>query len=332
MKLRLSTLHIRPLKEYGIALGATLIAFFVRFLLDPLLGDHLPFFTFFLAVMVATWYGGAGASLTAAVAGGLLSNWFFMTPRCSLELKGIQQQVGYYVVMITFIWFGQALRRAREQSDITADNIRREIVERKRAETALRESEARLKLFIEHAPAAIAMFDTTMRYLAVSRQFMKDYGITEDPLGQSHYEQFPELPERWKEVHRRALAGEVLQADADPFIRAAGRIQYLKWEARPWQTAGGDIGGILIAIEEVTSRVQAAEALRLSEERLRSILDQAPVAIFIKDPQGRYLFINENAVEALNLDRDKAQGKTDHELLAADLAQQFAEGRRFMSS
>jgi PAS domain S-box-containing protein len=255
-----------------------------------------------------------------------------MTPRYSLELKGIQQQVGYYVVMITFIWFGQALRRAREQSDITADNIRREIVERKRAETALRESEARLKLFIEHAPAAIAMFDTTMRYLAVSRQFMKDYGITEDPLGQSHYEQFPELPERWKEVHRRALAGEVLQADADPFIRADGRIQYLKWEARPWQTAGGAIGGILIAIEEVTSRVQAAEALRLSEERLRSILDRAPVAIFIKDPQGRYLFINENAVEALNLDRDKAQGKTDHELLAADLAQQFAEGRRFMSS
>ncbi|HRD91730.1 MAG TPA: PAS domain S-box protein, partial [Accumulibacter sp.] len=91
------------------------------------------------------------------------------------------------------------------------------------------ESEARLRLFIDHAPAALAMLDREMRYLAVSRRWLKDYGLDDcELLGRSHYEIFPEISEAWRDVHRRVLAGEVLRADEERFVRYDGTAQWLR--------------------------------------------------------------------------------------------------------
>lgn len=77
-------------------------------------------------------------------------------------------------------------------------------------------------MFVEHAPASIAMLDRGRRYVACSRRWREDFRLRGDPTGRSHYEIFPEIPERWRGVHRRALAGEVLSAEEDPFERADG--------------------------------------------------------------------------------------------------------------
>ena len=146
--------------------------------------------------------------------------------------------------------------------------IARDITDRKRVEAALLESESRLRLFIEHAPAALAMFDHEMRYLAFSTRWLSDYELESDILGRSHYDIFPEVPERWKVIHRRGLSGEVVRSDEDRFEREDGSVIWLRWEVRPWIAADGSVGGIVIFSEDITESKKAEAELRRQKDLL----------------------------------------------------------------
>jgi CRP-like cAMP-binding protein len=70
---------------------------------------------------------------------------------------------------------------------------------------------------------------------------------------------FPEIPEAWIAVHRRALAGETITMDKERFVRADGRVQWLEWVVWPWKRSGCEAGGIIIFSAEVEPP-RAAEA------------------------------------------------------------------------
>ena len=144
----------------------------------------------------------------------------------------------------------------------------------------------RLDLFVENAPNAVAMFDLDMRYLATSPAWLRDNKIEGPVVGRSHYDVFPELPERWRAIHQRALAGETFSEAAEAFERADGSIVWLRREVRPWRLPDGGVGGIVIFHQDV-SEVKAAETeLAGREAHLRSILATVPEAMIIIDEQG----------------------------------------------
>ncbi len=129
------------------------------------------------------------------------------------------------------------------------------------------ESEQRLRLFVEHAPAAIAMFDRNMNYIYASHRWLLDYRLDEEQIiGRSHYEIFPDIPEAWREIHQRCLTGAVELSDADPFPRADGTLDWVRWEIHPWRNIHGEIGGIMIFSEVITEHKRATEVER--EQRL----------------------------------------------------------------
>jgi PAS domain S-box-containing protein len=137
-----------------------------------------------------------------------------------------------------------------------------DVTERKRVEGALREREEQLRLYAEHSPAAIAMFDRDLNYLVVSRRWMEVYRLGDQPIiGRNHYEVFPEISQRWIAIHQRCMAGAVEQCEEELFARADGTTNWLRWEVRPWRQADGSIGGIIIFSEDITARKAANESL-----------------------------------------------------------------------
>ena len=161
---------------------------------------------------------------------------------------------------------GEPSRMLGVNMDITerklADEARLEVNRTLEAQAALLQSrEELLKIFVKHVPAAVAMLDRDMRYLQVSERWCTDYlcGRTQ-VLGRSHYEIFPDMPERWKEVHRRSLQGETLRSDEDRWDGQDGP-HWARWEVRPWKTPEGTVGGILILAEDISRRKQIEESL-----------------------------------------------------------------------
>lgn len=176
---------------------------------------------------------------------------------------------------------------------------------RKRTETMLERSHGLLKSFVEHTPAAVAMFDKNLRYLAVSRRWLQDYQLGDrNIIGLHHYDVFPEIRhmQEWQEIHQRCLAGAIERREADPFTRADGCVDWIRWEVRPWHDEFGQIGGLVMLTEVITERKRTEQAVRL----FRAILDQADDSIEVIDPvTGRFLDCNEKSFSSLGYTRQE---------------------------
>ena len=166
-------------------------------------------------------------------------------------------------------------------------------------------NEALLRLFVKHTPAAIAMFDTEMRYIQVSDRFLTDYDLEgQDLVGKSHYEVFPDLPERWREAHRRILAGAVERCDEESYTASDGSLGWLQWESLPWRKVDGEIGGLILFTQVITARKRAEEALRASEERFAKIFHLSPFRMgILRIRDGIILEVNNTWIREIGFSR-----------------------------
>ncbi|EMK00938.1 PAS domain S-box protein [Leptospira sp. B5-022] len=138
------------------------------------------------------------------------------------------------------------------------------IDKRKKAELELFQEKSRLSAFVEHAPAAVAMFDTEIKYIAVSERWLTEYHVSgKNIIGLSHYEVFGNISQEWKDIHQRCLSGEVLKNDEDVW-RPEGwdHDQYLRWEVRPWYQLDGSVGGIMMFTQDITESCLQREELK----------------------------------------------------------------------
>jgi PAS domain S-box-containing protein len=176
--------------------------------------------------------------------------------------------LGLIMILVVGSLYRGVVRYSRQAFTLNA-GLEQRVADRT---ASLQASEELLKTFVKYVPAAVAMLDRDMRYLEVSDRWCADYSLTcGQMIGRTHYEIFPDLPERWKETHRRCLAGENLRAEEDAWERADGSCTWLRWEIRPWGGREQEPEGILIFTEDIAGRKQMDAALRHSEQELRAL-------------------------------------------------------------
>lgn len=147
-----------------------------------------------------------------------------------------------------------------------------EITDRKQVELELKHSHELMHYIIQHNQSALAVHDKDMRYIYVSERYLHDYKVEEkDIIGRHHYDVFPDLPQKWRDVHQRALEGIISSSEEDSYERSDGSVEWTRWECRPWHDSGGAIGGLIVYTEVITERKKAEEQ-RLS---LQNQLQQA---------------------------------------------------------
>ncbi|HIK27867.1 MAG: response regulator [Oscillatoriaceae bacterium SKW80] len=159
-------------------------------------------------------------------------------------------------------WIAVSSQPERQANgEVIWDGLVMDITERKLQEAELEKERQLLRQIIAIAPVWIMMFDREMRYIAYSNKWLIESGCEgQNLIGRCHYEIFPDLPECWRELHSRTLAGEILSNSEEVWQRANGEKIYFRWASQPWYTKEGEIGGIVIVGDRIDELVQAREA------------------------------------------------------------------------
>ena len=214
-----------------------------------------------------------------------------------------------------YVWVhasGQARMREDGRAGRMVGSIQ-DITHKKQQQQELERSESQLRILIENAPAAVAMFDSEMRYIMTSRRWLEDYRLEDrNIIGVSHYDVFPEIRKmpNWIDIHQRALRGERFDMREDCWVRADGHREWNQWAIHPWHDGTGKVGGIVMFTEVITARKIAEAALRTSEAVNRAAMDKAPIGKAVVLPNGRFMKVNPAMCQLL--------GHSEQELMAMD--------------
>jgi len=175
-----------------------------------------------------------------------------------------------------------------------------DITDRKRAEDALRKSEERFRLFMDNSPTVAWMKDEKGHYVYISETFQKRFGVRpEDYVGKTDFEIFPHaMAEEFRKNDRAALAaGHAIEIIEKSFGRDGELRGWLNYKF-PLQDASGQVLVAGIGLD-ITDRKRAEAALLESEERFRSLVENATVGIYRTTPQGDILMANPTLVRML---------------------------------
>jgi diguanylate cyclase (GGDEF)-like protein/PAS domain S-box-containing protein len=185
----------------------------------------------------------------------------------------------------------------------------RDVTERKRTEAALRESEHRYRSLFEGVPVGIYRIDLEGRFVNVNRALVEllGYPDREQVLGRDAGDLYvdPEDRRAWKALME--YEGEVLDFETR-IVRADGTPIWVRSNARALRDADGELAGYEGTVEDVTDRKRAEDALRESDERFRSLVQNASDMISILDAGGTVRYQSPSTIRLLGYEPDERIG------------------------
>lgn len=223
----------------------------------------------------------------------------------------------------TNLWILVSAKLERDARDrLVVSGTAVDITERKRAEKALQESEACFQAFLARVPGVVFIRDADGRYVYVNEAWEVLSGRrAEEVLGKTPADLFPsEVADRILEEDAQTLAGRVQVWEEEP-EEINGRTRYFFCSKFPLPCGEGRpprVAGISI---DITDRKEAQEALR-------AFVDHIPGPAFLRDAEGRYVYVNEAWERLMHLERSQVLGRTPRDLFPPSLAEPIEEEDR----
>jgi PAS domain S-box-containing protein len=130
-----------------------------------------------------------------------------------------------------------------------------------------------------------------------------------------------------REPFRRKISVAVTEQNLFDFtcrtMSPDGRLKWIRVIAQPCRESENLPARLLGTTQDLTEQKLLEDELQKSEERFRAFMDNSPTTVWMKDEQGRYLYLNVFAEKSLGVGSKQSLGKTDQELFASAKAQQF---------
>ncbi|GAB4519274.1 MAG: hypothetical protein OHK0046_27880 [Anaerolineae bacterium] len=186
-------------------------------------------------------------------------------------------------------------------------SIVRDISERKQMEQALKSKYEELDRFFTVALDLLCIADTDGNFLKVNRAWERLLGYTTEELEAHQFLNFvhPDDIDATLVAMAQLERQEEVTNFTNRYLAKDGTYHFIEWRSRPY----GKI--IYAAARDITERQQMEDAMRASEERLRTIVDTIPLMIGFFDPRGQFEFVNQHWREKLGWSAEELAAYND---------------------
>jgi PAS domain S-box-containing protein len=207
----------------------------------------------------------------------------------------------------------------------TNKDLQAKIIEHKRAEEALRESEEKYRTLLDEIDEGYFETDLTGKFTFVSDWFLRIAGDSREDLLKMTNRDYM-TPESSKKVYK--IFAELLQT-GEPAKNVVHEIVTTKGEKRVHELSaslmrdrGGNPIGFRGTVRNVTERVKFENALRESEEKYRTILEDIEDAYYEDDLSGNFTFFNDSVCRILGYSKEELMGMNYRKYIDEETAEE----------
>ncbi|MCC6681395.1 MAG: PAS domain S-box protein [Phycisphaeraceae bacterium] len=201
-----------------------------------------------------------------------------------------------------------------------------EQIERIEAQEQLRQSEVRFRAMANATPATLWIADFNGQITWMSDRWYEYTGLAR-PWSSDHWKQavHPDDRQRCIEQWRAAIMQGVEYEVEARYRRHDGVYHYFLSRATPIRVHDGEITGWFGSSTDIDQQKKMEQAVRDSEQRFRTLADNALVGIFMADVKGKCLYVNQHWTRITGLNLEQMQKREWIEALHEEDRQRVAE-------